>query len=363
MKKSAARKDQLVPAGRSPAGSLLRDVRALIEAARGQVAQVVNAGLTLLYWQIGERIRRDILKEQRAEYGKQILQTLSEKLTAEYGKGFSRDNLFRMIQFAERFPDPEIVGTLSRQLSWSHFVELIPLEDPLKRDFYAEMCRHERWSVRTLCGRINSLLFERTAISRKPDETIRRELDSLRDKDRLTPDLVFRDPYFLDFLGLADTYSEKDVEAAILRELERFLLEVGTDFAFLARQKRITVDHDDYYLDLLFFHRKLRRLVAVDLKLGRFQAADKGQMELYLRWLEANEMRSGEAAPLGLILCADKSAEHVKLLRLEASGIRVAQYLTELPPQRLLARKLHDAVQLARRQLARQADEEQRAND
>jgi predicted nuclease of restriction endonuclease-like (RecB) superfamily len=257
-----------------------------------------------------------------------------------------------MVQFSDRFPDQKIVAALSQQLSWSHFIELIPIGDPLKRDFYAEMCRLERWSVRTLRERIDALLFERTAISRKPEETIRRDLAALRDENRLTPDLVFRDPYFLDFLGLDDTYSERDIESAILRELERFLLELGTDFAFLARQKRITVDHEDYYLDLLFFHRRLRRLVAIDLKLGRFQAADKGQMELYLRWLEAHEVQLGEDPPLGLNLCAGNSAERVKLLRLESSGIRVAQYLTELPPRRLLEHTLHEAVRLARRQLA-----------
>ena len=183
------------------------------------------------------------------------------------------------------------------------------------------------------------MLFERTAISKKPEEVIRHDLEALREEDRLTPDLVFRDPYFLDFLGLTDSHNERDMEQAILRELEAFILELGSDFAFVARQKRIAVDHEDYYLDLLFYHRRLRRLVAIDLKLGRFQAADKGQMELYLRWLQEYEARPDEEPPIGLILCADKSAEHVRLLRLEAAGIRVAQYLTELPPRRVLERK------------------------
>jgi predicted nuclease of restriction endonuclease-like (RecB) superfamily len=200
------------------------------------------------------------------------------------------------------------------------------------------------------------MVYERTAVSKKPEEVIRVELAALRNEDRLTPDLVFRDPYFLDFLGLPQRYQERDMEQAILRELEAFLLELGSDFAFLARQKRITVDNEDYYLDLLFYHRRLRRLVALDLKLGRFQAADKGQMELHLRWLEGYEMQPGEEPPLGLILCADKSAEHVRLLQLDASGIRVAQYLTELPPQELLERKLHDAIRLARQQLAHRVE-------
>jgi predicted nuclease of restriction endonuclease-like (RecB) superfamily len=193
-----------------------------------------------------------------------------------------------MIQFAERFLGGEIVATLSRQLSWSHFVELIPLDDPLKRDFYAELCRLERWDVRTLRHKIGHLLFERTAVSKKPDELIAHDLAALRDENRMTPDLVFRDPYFLDFLGLTGTYAEKDVEQAILRELEAFILEMGSDFAFVARQKRISVDSVDYYLDLLFYHRRLRRLVAIDLKIEKFQAADKGQMELYLLFRSRN---------------------------------------------------------------------------
>ena len=260
-----------------------------------------------------------------------------------------------MVQFVERFPDEQIVATLSRQLGWSHFKEIIPLEDQLKRDFYAEMCRIERWSVRVLRQKIDRMLFERTAISKKLEDVIQCDLKALREEDRLTPDLVFRDPYFLDFLGLTSSHDERDMERAILRELEAFILELGSDFAFVARQKRIAVDHEDYYLDLLFYHRRLRRLVAIDLKLGRFQAADKGQMELYLRWLQEYEARPDEEPPIGLILCADKSAEHVRLLRLEAAGIRVAQYLTELPPRKLLERKLHDAIRLAREQLARQA--------
>jgi len=242
-------------------------------------------------------------------------------------------NLSIMVRFAETFPGQAIVAALSQQLGWSHFIEIIPLDDPLQREFYAEMCRLERWSVRTLRARIGSLLFERTAIAKKPDELIRHELAALRAEDRLTPDLVFRDPYVLDFLRLHDTHHEQDVELAILRELEAFLLELGGDFSFVARQKRITVDSADYYLDLLFFHRRLRRLVAIELELVKFQAGDKGQMELYLRWLARHAVCPGEEPPIGLILCAGKSAEHVELLELESSGIRVAAYLTELPPR------------------------------
>ncbi len=360
MRKTTAR--VVVPSGKPPAAArgaerLLNDLRGLIEQARQQVARTVNSAMVGLYWSIGNRIREDILHEQRAEYGEQIVPTLSAQLTAEYGRGFSRQNLFRMIRFAEVFPDEQIVSSLMRQLSWTHLIYIISLDTPLKRDFYAEMCRLERWSVRTLRRKIDRMLFERTAVSKKPEALIRADLDALRDEDRLTPDLVFRDPYFLDFLGLTGSYSEKDVEQAILRELEAFILELGTDFAFIARQKRITVDDQDYYLDLLFYHRRLRRLVAIDLKIGTFQAADKGQMELYLRWLEENEVQTGEEPPLGLVLCAGKTEGHVRLLRLEESGIRAAQYLTELPPQELLERKLHDAIRLARERLARQHED------
>jgi predicted nuclease of restriction endonuclease-like (RecB) superfamily len=236
-------------------------------------------------------------------------------------------------------------------LGWSHFLEIIPLDDQLQRDFYAEICRIERWSVRTLRSKVQGMLFERTGISRKPKDLARQEMVALREADRMTPDLVFRDPYLLDFLGLADTYSEKDLEAAILRQLEQFLLELGTDFSFVARQKRITVDGEEYYLDLLFYHRRLRRLVALELKLRRFRAADKGQMELYLSWLDQHDRRPGEASPVGLILCAGKSSEHVKLLQLERSGIRVAEYLTDLPPRQVLERKLRDSVRVARERL------------
>ena len=253
-----------------------------------------------------------------------------------------------MIQFAEVFPDEEIVVSLVRQLSWTHFLALIPLKEQLQRDFYAEMCRVERWSVRTLRQKIGSMLFERTGVSRKPEELARKELDELREEDRLTTNLVFRDPYVLDFLQLKDTFSERDLEVAILRELESFLLELGVGFTFVARQKRIVIDDEDFYLDLLFFHRKLRRLVAVELKIGKFKAAHKGQMELYLRWLAQHESEPGEETPLGIILCAGKAREQIELLELGASGIHVSEYLTELPPRELLEKRLRAAITAAR---------------
>jgi predicted nuclease of restriction endonuclease-like (RecB) superfamily len=224
----------------------------------------------MLYWSIGARIRGDILKEKRAGYGERVVHGLSRRLMAEYGAGFAEQNLHRMLQFAEAFPNSGIVAALRRQLSWTHFRMLLPLRESLQREFYleaailrdfhAEMCRVEHWSTRTLQRKITSLLFERTAIARKPARLARRELAALRESDRMTPDLLFRDPYVLDFLGLKEAFDEKDLEAAILRELERFILELGAGFSFVARQKRILVDAADYYLDLLFFHRGLRRL-------------------------------------------------------------------------------------------------------
>jgi len=319
---------------------------------RERVAATLTEEQVMLYWHIGTRIQQDILGQERAEYGKQIIEILAGQLTVEFGKGFTRPNLFHMVRFAEAFPDIHIIRALRGQLSWTHFRQLIYLDDPLQRDFYTEMCRIERWSTRTLEQKINGMLFERTAISRKPEELIRQELDTLRDEDHLTPDMVFRDPYILDFLGLQDSYSEKDVETAIIRDLERFLLELGSDFAFLARQKRMTVDGVDYYLDLLFYHRRLRRLVAIDLKLGRFHAADKGQMELYLRWLAKYEQHPEEESPIGLILCAGKSGEHVELLQLDASSIRVAEYITELPSRDELERQLRQAIHSAQERLS-----------
>lgn len=331
--------------------ALLGDVRGLIERAKGQAARAVNAGLVALYWAIGDRIRREVLAGKRADYGKEVIHTLSGELTREYGEGFGARSLFRAVRFAEVFPDRKIVSTLLTQLGWSHFIQIIPLKDALQREFYAELCRVERWSVRTLRAKIGGMLYERTALSRKPAELAALEVKKLRDEDKLSPDIVFRDPYVLDFLGLKGAYREKDLEAAILREMEAFILELGSGFAFVARQKRIQVGAKDYCLDLLFYHRGLRRLVAVELKLGSFRPEHKGQMELYLRWLERHETRPGEGPPLGLILCAGKDREEIELLRLDKGGIRVAEYVTELPAREALERKLHQALAAARERL------------
>ena len=330
---------------------LLGSIRQLIEESRQQVAITVNATLTALYWKIGKQINQDILLNNRAEYGKQIVITLSAQLSVEYGKGWGEKHLRHCIRFAEIFPDEQIVYTLCRQLSWSHLRLLMFMNDPLKRAFYIEMCKLENWSFRTFRDRVNSMLYERTAISKKPEQTIQNDLASLRNAQKINADLVFRDPYFLDFLGLKDTYSEKDLETSIVAELQRFIIELGSDFAFMARQKRITIDNRDYKIDLLFYHRRLKCLVAMDLKLGEFEAGFKGQMELYLRYLEKYEKIEGENQPIGLILCAGKNEEHIELMQLDKSNIRVAEYLTELPDKAVLRQKLHQAIENARNRL------------
>lgn len=330
---------------------LLRDVRSLIAEARSDVARSVNSTLVALYWNVGHRIRQDVLREKRAEYGEGIVAALGRQLAEDFGPGYSVRNLWYMVRFAETFPDEKIVNALRSQLGWTHFRNLLGIADPLKREFYAEMCRVGNWSTRTLEKKIDGMLYERTALSKKTDTLIRHELAQLREQDKLAPDLVFKDPYILDFLGLKDRYLEKDLEDAILREMETFLLELGVGFTFVARQKRIQVDDTDHYLDLLFYNRRLCRLVAIELKLGRFKAEYKGQMELYLRWLEKHETQPGEETPVGLILCAGKSEEQIELLRLSQGGIRVASYLTDLPPKAVLERRLHLAVQHARARL------------
>lgn len=332
--------------------NILLEVKTLIEEARQRTAIAVNTELTLLYWKIGQRIQAEILKNKRAEYGKQIIASLSQYLTQEFGKGWSEKQLRHCLRAAETFKEEVIVSTLRRQLSWSHIKCLIYIDDELKRNFYIEMLAIEDWSSRQLQERINSQLYERTSISRKPEETIKNELKALKKSGTFSPDLAFRDPYLLDFLGLADTYSEKDLESAILTELQRFICELGTDFAFIARQKRVTIDNRDYYIDLLFYHRRLKCLVVIDLKIGEFEAAHKGQMELYLRYLEKYEQIPDENLPIGLILCSGKNEEHVELLQLDKSNIRIADYLTQLPPKEILQERLHRSIEIARSRFA-----------
>lgn len=331
---------------------LFKDIRFIIEKARTEVASAVNSTLVLVNWHIGNRINQEILKNERADYGEEVILKTSRALASEYGRGYSPTNLFNMVKFSAIFPDLKIVQTLSGKLSWSHFVELIYLDNPTQRDFYAEMARLEHWSVRTLKEKIGSMMFERTCIAKQPEDVIKREIQILREDNKLTPDMVFRDPYTLDFLNLRDPYTEREFENAILQSMEKFLLELGSDFAFLARQKRITIDGQDYYIDLYFFHRRLRCPVIIELKLGKFKAADKGQVELYLRWIEKYELQTGENSPIGIILCSEKTSEHVELLQLEKSGIRVAQFLTALPSKDVFERELHKSIKMAREKIS-----------
>ena len=317
------------------------DIRSIINDSKAAVAQSVNSTVTAMYWHIGNRIKVEILNNKRAEYGKEIVGTLARQLAVEFGKGWSRKQLFHCLRFSEAFPDLAIVSTLWRQLSWSHFKLVMYLENAIQRDFYLQISRVERWSVRTLQIQMDSMLFERTAISKKPDELAETELKLLAEKNILSPDLVFKDHYILDFLDLKDTYLEYDLETAILNDIEHFILELGGGFTFVARQKRMTIDNTDFSLDLLFYHRKLKRLVAVELKLGKFKAAYKGQMELYLRWLEKYEKEIDEESPVGLILCAEGNQEQVELLQLDQSNIRVAEYITQQIDPELLKERLH----------------------
>jgi predicted nuclease of restriction endonuclease-like (RecB) superfamily len=330
------------------APELYSDIQTLIIQTNQQTAVAVNAALTMMYWQIGQRINQELLKGERAEYGKQIVANLAQQLTQSFGKGWSARNIAYMIQLNEQFPEQQILHSLCAKLSWSHFRLLISLKEPLARDFYAQMCVTETWSVRTLNERIDSMLFERTALSKKPAETIKLELQQLAEHKQVSANLILKDPYVLDFLGLNDHYLEKDLEDAILRELEQFLLELGAGFSFIARQKRIQLDGDDFYIDLLFYNRQLKRLVAIDLKLGKFKPHYKGQMELYLRWLDKHERQAGEQAPLGIILCAQKNQEQIELLEMDDAGIHVAEYLAVLPKREILHQRLQEAINSAK---------------
>ena len=316
---------------------LLQDLAGIIENGKKEIAAQVNSTLTLVYWQVGFKINTYILENQRAQYSKETIANLSSQLITRYGKSFALRNLRRMMQFASLFSDRQIVSPLATQLSWSHFVELLPIKSSEARSFYAHKAAEETWSKRQLRNQIDRKAFERKEIAQI----------QLSETD-LEIQTSFKDPYFLDFLGLKEGYLENDIEGAILKELEHFILELGKGFAFVERQKRIILDGVDFYIDLLFFHRKLKRLVAVELKLNKFKPAYKGQMELYLKWLNKYEKQEGENPPIGLILCAEKSNEQVELLEMGKDGIMVSEYWTELPPKSELEAKLHEALIEAR---------------
>jgi predicted nuclease of restriction endonuclease-like (RecB) superfamily len=320
-----------------PENALLNDLSALIEKSRQFVIKQTNSALTMLFWSIGKQINETILQNKRAEYGKQIVLTVSAQLESRYGRNFAEKNVRRMMQFADQFPNEQIVAPLARQLSWSHLIILLPIKNQKAKLFYAQKVMDEGLGKRELRHLIETKTFERTDIA-----NVRLSLQSA------IPFNTFKDPYILDFLNLKDGYLENDLETAILQELERFILEVGRGFAFVERQKRMIIDGEDFYLDLLFYHRTLKRLIAIELKLGKFQAKYKGQMELYLKWLDKYEKQEGENAPVGLILCAESSREQVELLEMHKDGIMVAEYWTELPPKKELEQKIHILLEEAR---------------
>jgi predicted nuclease of restriction endonuclease-like (RecB) superfamily len=325
-----------------PNQHLVEEISKLIEESQNRALIQANSTITLLFWHIGDRINKEILNNKRGYYGKQVVVSLSQQLLLKYGKSFEEKNLRRMLQFAEQFSDEQIVVTLSRQLSWSHILILLPLKDNEAKLFYANAVSAQNLGVRELRKKIANKEFERTAIA---------NIQNTSNYPGIYNN--FKDPYLLDFLGLKQTYLEKDLEQAILRELEAFILELGKGFAFVERQKRMIIDNEDFHLDLLFYHRNLRRLVAVELKLGKFEAKHKGQMELYLKWLDRYEKKEGELSPIGLILCAESSREQIELLEMHKDGIMVAEYWTELPSKKQLEQKIHSILIEAKERIER----------
>jgi predicted nuclease of restriction endonuclease-like (RecB) superfamily len=332
---------------------LVLEIKTLIEEGRNKAVMAVYSTLTLTYWQVGKRINQEVLHGERAEYGKRVVELLANELVLLYGKSFATRNLRRMMQFSEIFPDFEILSPLVSQLSWTHFTLLLPLQNNEARMFYAKQTIASKWSKRELQNQIERKAFERSEISNTKL--------SLAKVDHLQGN--FKDPYFLDFLGLRDGYLEQELENALIKELELFILELGQGFTFVERQKRMIIDGEDFYLDLLFFHRKLKRLIAIELKIGQFKAAYKGQMELYLNWLDKYERQEDEQYPIGLILCAEVGTEQVELLNMQKDNIMVAEYWTSLPPKKLLEEKLHNALIEVKERLAEQKFLEEKNHD
>lgn len=315
------------------APDLIQEISLLIEESKLHVVRTANSALTLLFWQVGKRVNDEILKNDRAQYGKQIIANVSAQLELKYGRNFTEKNLRRMIKFYQEFSDFNILPPLVAKLTWSHFIELFPLKSIESKIYYAQNTIENNWGKRELRNQIERKAFERNEIANV-------QLSASQ------PTLLntFKDPYLLDFLNLKNTYLENDLEKAILQELESFILELGKGFAFMERQKRMIIDGVDFYLDLLFYNRTLNRLVVIELKLGKFEASHKGQMELYLKWLNKYEKQEGENEPIGLILCAESNKEQVELLEMHKDGIMVAEYWTVMPPKIELEAKLHQLL-------------------
>ena len=324
------------------APDLVQEISLLIEESKQQVVRTANSALTMLFWQVGKRVNDEILKNDRAQYGKQIIATVSVQLELKYGRNFTEKNLRRMIKFYQEFSDFNILPPLVAKLSWSHFLELFPLKSIESKIYYAQNAIENNWGKRELRNQIERKAFERNEIANVQFSANQPSLLN-----------TFKDPYLLDFLNLKNTYLENDLEKAILRELESFILELGKGFAFMERQKRMIIDGDDFYLDLLFYNRTLKRLVAIELKLGKFEASHKGQMELYLKWLNKYEKQEDENEPIGLILCAESNKEQVELLEMHKDGIMVAEYWTVIPPKIELEAKLHQLLIEAKERIER----------
>jgi len=337
---------------------LLTSVSELLEQAKHAAARSINTILTATYWEIGRRI---IDFEQRgarrAEYGISLLQRLAKDLSTRFGRGFGYSNLNLIRQFYLTYSDrrPILQSVIGESLtllnipvdrtllqgfvlSWTHYVRLLPLEEQAKRDFYEEEAQRAGWSVRQLDRQINSMLYERIALSRKRGELLKQ---AERSGSPATAEEAIKDPYVLEFLGLPEPVSERDLENALIRHMADFLLELGYGFTFVARQKRLQVGSESYYIDLLFYHRGLRCLVVIDLKVGKFTHADTGQMNLYLNYLMENEMFEGEEPPIGLILCSEKdeAVAHYALGRL-TNKIFASRYKLQLPDPEILKREI-----------------------
>ena len=321
---------------------IVQEISALIEESKQQVVRTANSALTLLFWQVGNRINEEVLKNERAPYGKQIVATVSAQLELKYGRNFNEKNVRRMMKFANEFSDLEILPPLAAKLSWSHFIELFPLKSMESKIYYAQNSIFHNWGKRELRNQISRKSFERNEIANIQFSSEQPSLGN-----------TFKDPYILDFLNLKTTHLEEDLEEAILHELESFILELGKGFAFMERQKRMVIDGDDFYLDLLFYNRNIKRLVAIELKIGKFEAHHKGQMELYLKWLNKFEKQEGEKEPIGLILCAESNKEQVELLEMHKDGIMVAEYWTVMPSKNELEMKLHQMLIEAKERIER----------
>jgi predicted nuclease of restriction endonuclease-like (RecB) superfamily len=322
---------------------LFSHIAAIIDKRKNRAAACVSSETAVMFWEIGQFINATILDDNRAEYGKRIFPTLSGKLVLRYGNSFNKNNLYRMSHFAHLFPERSKISKLSEKLTWSHFSEIIQVKDEQARIFYAGYAAEQQLGVRELRHVISRKVYERKEIANA----------RLSEKSRI-PQNIFKDPYFLDVFGLKDNYLEADLEQAILRDLENFILEFGKGFSFVARQKKMEIGGDEFKLDLLFYHRNLKRLIAIELKIGKFKPQYKGQMEFYLKWLDKYERKEWENAPLGLILCTQANRTQIELLEMDKAGIAVAEYWTELPPKDELEKKIKEILIEAKERLERQ---------